>query len=646
MDLNLARLDGQNLLGGATDVVTAAGVKQLQEQLRRIAFEFGKGDVDPAKYDGTLTLGTIIALGNAAPIVGNKLHSAVGQAVDVIGLIKAPISKIPYGDTVINFVLSPWIVDAVFSTILAIIRLIPGGGGPASAIDKAMTAVKAAIASAAGPIGIALLAVKKSNGFGDTSSFFTITAPKLAMIQSAVAATAMPAIQTSATPSPTRNPPDGFTWVAEANGVPGHWERARVGQTPQPGPAGATVQVCDHRDPNASCASGGVTVTVMPRNENPLAPPQPGRPGIVRDHRTWQKGKEIVSADWGRARTYYGPCPKENLSARDRAAWEKNKDTPTLPSIAMNVLSSAQRAQFAKLKVRYGAVAFQVFRGFDGARMGAFWNEENQMLKIAVVPEPSSTKYPWDYAADAVSAAADYVSDVAQDTWNWIAENADDVYKAVKKYGCALVNNDIVVGLTAAGAGIVASPAASAAVMAGAAAGKAGCAVLEVGELLYAVYQLLSMDIPKPPPLTTPTPPPPPKALPVLKAGLVEKLKVILPASMAPVVPLAKPRYPAGSIAAYDPKIKRYHVAIPNGTQLQLGDSGSVLGAAASHFEVETIDFSPPLVSVVPLTIFQKQTGTLPLYKNPIFWVALGASTAAVGGGGYVLYRRRRRLTR
>jgi hypothetical protein len=34
------------------------------------------------------------------------------------------------------------------------------------------------------------------------------------------------------------NPPPGYTWIAEANGVPGHWERLRVGQTvgnPYPG---------------------------------------------------------------------------------------------------------------------------------------------------------------------------------------------------------------------------------------------------------------------------------------------------------------------------------------------------------------------------------------------------------------------------
>jgi hypothetical protein len=112
------------------------------------------------------------------------------------------------------------------------------------------------------------------------------------------------------------------------------------------------------------------------------------------------------------------------------------------------------------------------------------------------------------------------------------------------------------------------------------------------------------------------------------------------------VVPLAKPRYPAGAITSWDAKLRRYRIAIPVGTQLNVTGFGEALGAAASHFEVETAEVAPPIVSTVPLTVFQKQTGTLPLYKNPMFWIALGTGAAAVGGGSYVLYRRRRGLTR
>jgi hypothetical protein len=244
-----------------------------------------------------------------------------------------------------------------------------------------------------------------------------------------------------------------------------------------------------------------------------------------------------------------------------------------------------------------------------------------------------------DAVGDAAGAIGGAIADIAQSTWNWIAENADDVYNAIKKYGCALVNNDLVVGLTAAGAGIVATPATSAAIVTGAQTGKAACAALDVAEALYAIYQLLSMDLPKAPPLTSPEPPSP--TLPV-KLGILST-QFLVPAT-PPVVPLAKPRYPAGSIAAYDPKLRLYRVAIPVGTQLNV--LSGALGAAASHFEVEMIDHAPSTVSVVPLTVYQKQTATLPLYKNPIFWIAVGTTAAAAGGGGYVLYRRRRRLTR
>jgi hypothetical protein len=48
-------------------------------------------------------------------------------------------------------------------------------------------------------------------------------------------------------------PPAGFTWVAATTGAPGHWERARAGQTPMPGPCDPSTgktpvpTVADHR---------------------------------------------------------------------------------------------------------------------------------------------------------------------------------------------------------------------------------------------------------------------------------------------------------------------------------------------------------------------------------------------------------------
>jgi hypothetical protein len=270
----------------------------------------------------------------------------------------------------------------------------------------------------------------------------------------------------------------------------------------------------------------------------PPATPPGGFVGVVRDHRSWTPGRRIYSTDWSRTKTYSGKAPKADLHKIDRDLWEKVKNTG--PGMLMGK---------PELTPRYGAIAFLVFRStIDNARMGAFWDERNETLTIKPVPEPSSSKYPWDYAADAVksavNAAGDVVSavgggiaDIAQSTWNWIAENADDVYRAVKKYGCALVNNDIVVGIAAAGAGIVATPATSAAIITGAQVGKAACAAMEIGELLYAIYQLMTLKVPAPAPLTSPEPP----TTQQIQIAQIAQVQLLLPTT-PPVVTLGKPR--------------------------------------------------------------------------------------------------------
>jgi hypothetical protein len=374
-----------------------------------------------------------------------------------------------------------------------------------------------------------------------------------------------------------------------------------------------------------------------------LPPPVSGQGGVVRERREWPKGKEIVSADWGKTKTYDGRAPKSHLAARDLKAWDSKKHitVPFLPNISY----------------RNGAIAFLIFQGRDGARMGAFYDERTSNLKIKVIPKPSSSGFSLDFVSDAVGGALDAVGSavgdaagavagIAQSAWNFIAENADDVYKAVKKYGCMVVNNDIVVAVAAGGAGIVASPAASAAVVGGASAGKAACAAMEIAEALYAIYKLLSMKFPKPVPLTSPTPPTPPQM--AIVAVAPKNLQVLMPAT-PPVVPLAKSRYPEGTIAAFDATVGQYRIAIPVGTQLptQLGAFGALdLGATEpTHNEVALDLTVPPQVPVVPLRTLQIQTGTLPLHKNPKFWIAIGVGVVVVSGGGYVLYRRRRRLT-
>jgi hypothetical protein len=592
------------LNGTTTAVGGYVGVKELQKQLQRIASEFQKQDVAPGTYDGTMTLGTIIALANAVPIVGDKLHAGIGQAFDVVKLIKAPVEKLPYGSTIINFVLSPWIIDKIYEALLGIIRIAPGGGKVAGAIDKGVETAKAAIANVAGGIATALRAVKKtSSGLGQTQP--------------------------------------GYCWIPATATMPGHWVPQRAGQPCPTQTTAAPPRECSAANPSG--CPGGVYV---PSGSRVLPPPSSPLPGsiVVRDRRPWPVGKEIVPSEWSRTHTYDGIVPFSNLAKSDQDAWKaKQKFGPfaniQIPS-SFNFGVSA--STLARLTVGHGAIAFKTFQGADGTRMGAFWDVTTQRLKIIPVPKPSSSKYPWDFMSDAVKATADAVgeaagaigdaiSDIAQDTWNWIKENADDVYRAVKKYGCALVNNDIVVAAAAAGASIVATPAAGAAITGGAAIGKTACAALDVAELLYAIYKFLTTKVPPPPPLT-PEPPEPSTAPP----STAPPPKLALPAT-PPVVPLAKPRYPSGSIAAYDPKLHAYRVAIPAGSSLS-----DALGAAAPFVEVDVVASAPETATVMPLSVYQRQTGTLPLYKNTAFWIAVGVGALAVAGTSYTVYRRRR----
>jgi len=631
----------------AVSTAAAVGVRLLQEQLRKLAFDRSKFEIDPAQYDGKMTLGTIIALANAAHVIGEQIHPVVGAALNVVNLIKKPIGLIPYGDQVISIILSPWIIDSVYSVILDLIRIIPGGGSVASGIDVAMGTVKSAIAVAAAPLATLIAVVPKpspSGGFGEPLSLSGYRAPvfydprvhgPLLSGLSGLDACSAPDVMAPGTCSADK----AFIWVGSTASVSGHWERLRVGQACTGPISTATPIVRVHPPCGTPCA-----VNI------PRVPPGTSFPagGIVRDHREWVKGRAIIDTDWGGVTTYEGHAPKANLAPADFKEWDRHKNESV--------------SGHPELSVRRGAIAFKVFEGryLKAAYMGAFWDERTETLKIKSIPRPrpdSGTKYPWDYAADAVGAAANAIEEVAKDTWNWIEDNVGEIYHTIKEYGCAIINSDIVVAVAATGAGIVATPAAAAAVVVGAAQGRMACAALDVAELIYAVLKLLAQDFPKSPPSTTSAPP---KVMPLMPASIGPKAMSMataadivmgcpppVPPSGRPLLPLTPPivplaqlpsrsRYPAGTIATFNPATGRYLVAIRIGTSL------SGLGASsATHFVVEQPATLPAGVPTVPRTAFQKATGTLPLYKQPLFWVAVGTGAAAIGGGGYVLYRRR-----
>jgi hypothetical protein len=652
-----------SLLGAsAVDLVVSTastvGVKLLQEQLRKLAFDRNKFEIDPAQYDGKMTLGTIMALANAAHIIGAQIHPVVGAALNVVGLIKKPIGLIPYGDQVINIILSPWIIDSIYSVILDLIRVIPGGGSVADAIDVAMSTVKSSLAVAAAPLATLIAVVPKpspSGGFGEPLSLSGYRAPvfydprvhgPLLSGLSGLDACPAPDVMAPGTCSADK----AFIWVGSTASVSGHWERLRVGQACTGPISTATPIVRVHPPCGTPCA-----VNI------PRVPPGTSFPagGIVRDHREWAKGRAIIDTDWGGTQTYEGRAPKANLAPADFKEWDRHKNEGV--------------SGHPELSVRRGTIAFKVFEGryVRAAHMGAFWDERTETLKIKVIPKPRSgggTKYPWDYVADAVVDAANALEEVAKDTWNWIEDNVSEIYHTIKEYGCAIINSDIVVAVAATGAGIVATPAASAAVVVGAAQGRMACAALDVAELVYAVIKLLARDFPKPQPLTTATPPVvSPKA-----ALMTNLLATVGPKAMAttmataanvvmncpppipvsgqlllpltpPIVPLATlrlpSRYPPGTIAMFDSKLQRFRIAIPIGTSLSGLNAPNV-----THFEVEqpaTLPAVDPPIPAIPPTTFQKATGTLPLYKQPLFWVAVGTGVGVVGGGGYALYRRR-----
>lgn len=436
---------------GAT-LPSATGAAALQDALRRFALKQKDPKLDPAKYDGTMTIGTIIALANAAPKLGNKIDPVVGQALDVVGLLKKPFSYVPYGDVIINFILSPWIIDSIYGALLGIIRIVPGGSGIADAIHHAIGAVKSAINTVAAPI------------------------------------------------------------------------------------------------------AGAISI--------------------------------VVGANLGCGWTDPLDCVSSAASSAADAVSDAVKAAGSLVVDAANAVASA---------------------------------------------------------AKSVGSA---LASVASAVWDAAANSARVVWNAVEKYGCALVNNDIVVAAAAAGAGIVATPATSAAIVTGAQAGKAACAVMAVADLAYAIYKLLSNKFPPPPVLTPPANIPAAALVNSLSIGvqLFQKAPATPPAP--PVLPKPTTRYPVGTIAAFDPKLNKYRLAIPLGTRLTLAaTTHDSLGAAAdvTHMEVPTSSTVPSGIPTIPLTIFQRSTGTLPFYKKPVFWVSIGVSAAAVGGGAaFMVYRRRR----
>jgi hypothetical protein len=499
-----------------------AGVASLQSELRKLAVETRRHDIDPARYDGTMDIGTLIALGNAAPVLGKALHPALETALSVVKAIKYPFTKIPYGETVIDIVLSPWLIDEVFSAVLAIIRLFPGGGSAAEGIKTAVDVGKHSVGLAAGPLALVIRGAREKGlsdwdadwGLGDDVPPAQPTPPP--------STTAPPPAQPPRAPVPGAPPPPkalpvcptGERWDATAQRC------VAVRYVPLPVPLCPVGSTWDYN---------GKRCVVLP----------PGTtPGQVRDHRGWVRGRKIEPKDWGGAMQFMGKATLDDLHPIDREAYVKKAKAITL------VVLGGRR-----ITIPRSAYAFFSFVGFDGAKMRAFFDEGKGELRIVTaLVRKTRTKYPWDYASDAIAEAADYVADIAEDAWDYVYENADDVYAAIRKYGCAIVNNDLIVAGAAVGAGFVASPATSAAIVSGAGAGRGACAILDIGEALFAVIKFLSMERPPPP------------SFPGEVAGQAQRPVISPP----PEIRRIKRRVlPAGSIQSFDARRGLWLIAVP-----------------------------------------------------------------------------------
>lgn len=429
---------------GTTSVGGYVGVKLLQKALRDLAVKAQNSNVDPSMYDGTLTLGTIIALANTAPVLGKRVDPMVGKALDVVGLIKKPFEAIPYGESVINIILSPWLIDNVYEIVLAIIRLFPGGGSVATGVHSGVEAFKDILATAATPLAGAITLATTQVSAATNSS----TIPTLGEV---------------VTLSPTF-----------ASKMKLFIENTK--------PAGNTPS------PERAISSGRVVPTAITPPMTAQQFIEDVKKAIIRDHRPWPKGKRLSNSnggsDWDELVEYSAKVPLADLWEGDRIAWRNQK--------------------FAGHKdVARGTAAFRWFRGKRGQQLGAFWDERTQILKIKrITLKPSKKGHWYDPLADVVDDIGDFV----QSSWDWVKENADDVYNAIKKYGCMVVNNDMVVAAVAGGAGIIATPAASGAILTGAGAGRAACTALSIGEAVYAIIKFLSMGHPAAPSLQAPPP--------------------------------------------------------------------------------------------------------------------------------------------
>ena len=680
-------------LGGtastATGLIGREAVIQLQKALRSLAYKKQDSQLDPAKYDGTMTLGTMVALVNATKVVGGAVPY-VGKAISVIGDLKSLLGKIPYGGQVINFILYPAVVDDIFDAVMAILGAFKLGSA-ASAIRSGVDAAKTAVAGAAAPAALAIVAVVQTtpspSGLGEARSSGLICynpsvhgpllgmcctpgalgalAPKAATAAAATTAIAPAAMQVTAALALIA-PIAPITAAVIAPRAPGqcaegyYWNPTTqqcnrkatviVAKGPCP-PSNILDPQGNCYDPTGKCPRVGFANTVygcmrLSADGKVLYPPAPPNP--VPSMAEW-------ALKVGQYFEGFGAPARWHPS--DRAAWEKDSATKKGEKpFATFILDT-------KVPIVRGVGNFRDHRGetkIVKKTYGIFYDGKNFSVRL---PLKRRKKGIWETIWSKVEDIAEDVADIAGDALGFICELAEDVYDVVVKYGCAIVCNEIAVGLVAGAAGIVASPASSAAIIGGATVGAAACAAIKVGEALYLIIKLLAFPI-KTVDLSQEAPPPAetaPVTLPVARvvmpttsttATAARMVMGIKPAGIA-LAPntsqaLLPPPAPASvfpsPVSATRPAFQwfdsgRWYVAIA----LPVVSSG--LGETGSDtYDVITASTPVPDVEVVSKEEGERRAGTTSWYKTKKVWILVGAvGLTAAGATTYYFMRRRSR---
>lgn len=422
-------------------------IATLQQKLKALA-EFAQDtEIDPTRYDGTMELGTIVALFHATQKVGSDLPSIIGSAFDVLNDIEAKIDSLPWwSDVVLKIFFSPWTIDESVDAILAILEACRLSMAP---VREALSATKLFVAQQAAPITAIiesyLVLNKRSGALHGTDC---IDASSIG----------------------------GSSCAAYKEMYYGRCASDYV----KVQHAGRDVCVARKdlcNQPNTDYAFGQCVST---------------------------KGQILENS----AGTRWHNFTADELHLLDKARWEAKKNE-------CKYLFDGWTP--GKYCVKTGGLPFVSGTvQANGLRVGAFFNESKQELILK------------EYQIKSLGEV--------------IADTAEDVYDIVTEYGCAIVNDPLIVGGAAALLSITASPATGALVITGAQAGSTACAAIKVAEALYLILKLVAMDHRQP-------------TWKPIGVDRIERLKEKLTHIQLPP-PVRKPKVSAGMLAAF--KVPRY----------------------------------------------------------------------------------------